>query len=121
MSDVKALRRKYKALPSEGDAHRNTQAERDRLYHENDRLAYAFLLRVGRGWVKPSSNDYDDALQNVRMGLLEAAFRYDVSKGIAFSTYAEYWMKHYLQEWMRMRGVVTKPRESVTGVSLSPV
>lgn len=37
-----------------------------------------------------------DLIQEGNMGLMEAAKKYDADKGFRFSTYATYWIKHYL-------------------------
>lgn len=44
--------------------------------------------------------DMDDLLQEGRFGIWIALQKFNVDKGYRFSTYATYWIKHYIQRYM---------------------
>ncbi len=44
--------------------------------------------------------EMDDLLQEGRFGIFWALGKFDVDKGYRFSTYATYWIKHYIQRYM---------------------
>lgn len=44
-----------------------------------------------------SSLDYNDLCQEGRLGLMKALYRFDYRRGNRFSTYASYWIKHYMR------------------------
>ena len=57
------------------------------LVESNQRLVYKIARRF-----KVNSFDYDDLVQAGMMGLFNAAKKYDITKGIKFSTYATYYI-----------------------------
>lgn len=44
--------------------------------------------------------EMDDLLQEGRFGVVKALHKFDVDKGYRFSTYATYWIKHYIQRYV---------------------
>lgn len=44
--------------------------------------------------------DMDDLLQEGRIGIFIALTKFNVDKGYRFSTYATYWIKHYIQRYV---------------------
>ncbi len=57
-------------------------------------------LRYTRAHVRRfprSARFYDDLLQEARLGLVEAAARYDATKGAAFPTFAHYYVARWIQ------------------------
>lgn len=68
-----------------------------RLTAEQQAVVAANLGLVGRV-VKPGMPGYEDAFQNGVLGLARAAQKFDPAKGFAFSTYATFWIKRYVQE-----------------------
>jgi RNA polymerase primary sigma factor len=64
---------------------------RNRLVEANTRLV-VFVARkyVGRGVPLP------DLIQEGNLGLMEAARQFDVTRGYRFSTYAAWWVRHYI-------------------------
>jgi len=68
------------------------------------------ILLLNDGLVKNIANkiykitysyiEFDDLLQEGRLGLYEAVIRFDVDKGYKFSTYASYWINNYIQNYI---------------------
>lgn len=44
--------------------------------------------------------DMDDMLQEGRIGIIVALTKFDVDSGYRFSTYAMYWIKHFVQRYV---------------------
>ena len=45
-------------------------------------------------------NDQQDLMQEGYIGLIEAAKRYDPSTGVQFESYASWWVRKYMREWI---------------------
>ena len=83
--------RLLKAYRETGDA-----AARDQLYQEHLYLAEVYAKKYyGRGV------DWDDLLQEARLGLLKAIERYDPSRKAAFCTYASSVIDGQIKEYFR--------------------
>ena len=62
---------------------------------KNDRLVRVIVKQfkvVGEG--------KKDLMQEGRIGLIEAAKRYDPNMGVQFESYASWWVRKYMREWM---------------------
>ena len=66
--------------------HVNDIAERDALIEKYMPFATSIASKMAR--TMPSSVDFDDLVCNARLGLLEAAKRYDARFGVDFKTFA---------------------------------
>jgi RNA polymerase primary sigma factor len=69
--------------------HLNVTAEHDGLVFRAAKKYYWGMRQCGIGW--------DDLVQAGRMGVMRAQKRYDPARGTKFSTYAEYWICHYIR------------------------
>ncbi len=56
----------------------------------------ALVIALAKQYAKPTE-PLDDYIQDGCIGLMKAAEHFDASKGYAFSTYATWWVKRYLQ------------------------
>ncbi|MCB1669833.1 MAG: RNA polymerase sigma factor FliA [Pseudomonadales bacterium] len=74
----------YKKVEAESskNSHQNLEQVVDRYAPLVKRIAHHLLLRM------PASVQIDDLIQSGMIGLIEAARKYDVSKGASFETYA---------------------------------
>ncbi len=119
LHSVKFLRkfygRKSEEVPITEEAlvtekHRNPPDVRNRLFNENQGLAIHFLRRRSR--LRPGTTDWEDALQEVYMGLLRAAETYDPSFDATFATYAEWKMRDGLGRWRSKTRLIRLPTEA---------
>lgn len=62
---------------------------RNRIYQDNENLVYFFLSKF------KTMPDYEDILQEGKIGLLKAIEKYDLNSGIQFSTFAAHYIKGY--------------------------
>jgi RNA polymerase sigma factor (sigma-70 family) len=69
-------------------AHAGDRAARDRLVESNLRLVVTIARRHARAGVEPL-----DLIQEGNIGLMEAAARFDPSRGVRFATYAAWWIR----------------------------
>lgn len=79
---------------------------RERMVTANLRL----VLKFGQKWrtrVKPA--DWPDLISEGNLGLIEAAMKFDPSKGYRFSTYAWWWVKAACDDWCNRRALMIKP------------
>jgi RNA polymerase sigma factor (sigma-70 family) len=69
--------------------------------------ANEFALRriVGRH----QQADWDDAMQEARIGFMRAALEYDRSRGIKFSTYFFLVVRRYVQRWKQRQRLIRLP------------
>src|SRR5690554_2189698 len=84
---VSAAARPHSAVAGAASAYQNVGQNSDRALVEQHaplvkRIAHHLLMRM------PASVQLDDLVQSGMIGLLEAARKYDVSKGASFETYA---------------------------------
>jgi RNA polymerase sigma factor (sigma-70 family) len=70
-------------------ARREFQRARERFVNANLRLVVTFASRHGRS-VAPLA----DRIQEGNIGLMKAVDRFDPSRGVKFSTYAAWWIRH---------------------------
>lgn len=72
--------------------HQTHRRDRDHWLHGNIGLARSVAMRHQyRGL------EYDDLVQEGCIGLLRAIDRFDVTRGWRFSTYAMWWIRHYIE------------------------
>lgn len=61
---------------------------------------YKELAKMGRGFPDDEHNfERVDIFQEGRIGLLKAIEKFDYKKGFHFSTYATWWIRHYVKRW----------------------
>lgn len=88
--------------------------QRDKLIDEYMPFATSIASRVSQSL--SSSVDYDEVLCNARIGLLEAAKRYDETQQVDFKTFAYYRIKGAIYDGLRKSGWV--PRSVYTKIKL---
>lgn len=71
-------------------------------------LPYATSIATKMTRTLPSGIDYDDVLCNARLGLLEAAKRYDENFGVEFRTFAYYRIKGAIYDGLRKTGWIPR-------------
>lgn len=82
---------------------------RDRLIHAFAPLAASVAKRFTRG----AGEADPDLLQQARLGLLKAVDRFDPKRGFRFSTYAIWWVRAEIQDYVRAnRSVVRRPNSA---------
>ena len=59
------------------------------------------LVRVIVNQFKVANVDPEDLMQEGRIGLIEAAKRFDPSRGIKFESYASWWIRGYITQGLR--------------------
>ena len=91
------INRKLVRRVQEGD--RRAEGE---LCRENKRLVRYFAERGYRN--SGGRLELDDLEQEGFMGLLEAAKKFDFSKGVRFSTYAAYWIRLEISRFIKNNG-----------------
>lgn len=82
---------------------------RDRLIHAFAPLSGSIVKRFKRrgGEVDP------DLLQQAQIGLMKAVDRFDPDRGFRFSTYAVWWMRAEVQDYLRANiSVVRRPNSA---------
>ena len=76
------------------------------------------LVRVIVNQYKVANVDPEDLMQEGRIGLIEAAKRFDPSRGIQFSSYASWWIRKYinmaLQEYGNIVHIPHQNKEATT-------
>lgn len=73
---------------------------------ERNRFARANLRLVVRiaGYFRSSGMTFDDLVQEGNIGLLKSVDRFDPARGFRFSTYACWWIRHYIRRAIVNRG-----------------
>ncbi|MBF0104875.1 MAG: sigma-70 family RNA polymerase sigma factor [Deltaproteobacteria bacterium] len=84
----------------------NSDEVRDQLIEKY--LPYATSIATKMARQLPSGVDYDDVLCNARLGLLEAAKRYDAKYGVEFRTFAYYRIKGAIYDGLRKTGWIPR-------------
>lgn len=63
--------------------------------------------------------DLNDLCQEGRLGLMKALYRFDYRRGNRFSTYASYWVKHYMRLFITANvGPMAVPMHQVQNISV---
>ena len=92
-----------KWLNSESVDHRLARSGRralDRMITANLRLVVSYVMRIKQR-LQCLGIDLLDAIQETNYGLVKAARRYDPKRGYRFSTYAFWWIKDALNQYMQ--------------------
>lgn len=84
----------------------NTDEERDVLISQY--LPYATSIATKMARSLPTQVDFDDIICNARLGLLEAAKRYDENFGVDFKTFAYYRIKGAIYDGLRKTGWIPR-------------
>ncbi|MGB1275226.1 MAG: sigma-70 family RNA polymerase sigma factor, partial [Nannocystaceae bacterium] len=71
------------------DAERQLAQARARFVEANLRLVISLVQKVGRGQLP-----LHDLIQEGNLGLMKAVDRFDPARGVRFSTYAAWWIRH---------------------------
>lgn len=61
---------------------------------------YGKIVRTIAQQFTNNPNDQQDLMQEGYIGLIEAAKRYDPSTGVQFESYASWWVRKYMREWI---------------------
>lgn len=86
----KAYNIDYLKILSTGDLERQSEAM-DKLVQANKRLVWKIVKRYQRA--STCAFDTNDMYQAGQMGLMKAAEKFDVQRGLQFSTYATWWIR----------------------------
>jgi RNA polymerase primary sigma factor len=71
----------------------------ERLVESNLRL----VIKIAKGYAN-SDVSFIDLIQEGNIGLIRAADKFDPAMGCRFSTYASYWIKHYITRFIAKTG-----------------
>ncbi|MCQ2342677.1 MAG: sigma-70 family RNA polymerase sigma factor [Paludibacteraceae bacterium] len=61
---------------------------------------HAYIVRTIARQYGKVNNQREDLLQEGYIGLIEAAKRYDPTTGVQFASYASWWVRKYIREYM---------------------
>lgn len=91
---------------------------RDRLIHAFTPLAAAAAKRLNR-----ENREVDpDLLQQGQIGLMKAADRFDPDRGFRFSTYAVWWVRSEVQDYVRANNsIVRRPNSAKTWAAAAQI
>lgn len=84
----------------------NATEVRDALVEQYFPYASSIAAKLARSM--PSEVDFDDILCNARLGLLEAAKRYDAKYGVDFKTFSYYRIKGAIYDGLRKTGWIPR-------------
>ena len=79
---------------------------RDALIEQHRSYARALAVKVRQ--TLPASVDLDDLVAYAEIGLIEAAERFDVRRGVSFSTFSHYRIKGAIYDGLREMGYYTR-------------
>ena len=79
---------------------------RNKLIEDNLQYAASIASKVMQGL--SSSVDYDDVMCNARLGLLEAARKFDTKLNVDFKTFAYYRIKGAIYDGLRKTGWIPR-------------
>ena len=105
-ANTKKKTRKKVAAKDGGEFAVDKNKERDELIEKY--LPYATSLAAKIAKTLPASMDFDDILCNARLGLLEAAKRYDSKYNVEFRTFAYYRIKGAIYDGLRKTGWIPR-------------
>jgi len=97
---------KSQESPAASEVHSNDNEARDALIEKYMPFATSLATKMSR--TLPSEVDYDDVLCNARLGLLEAAKRFDAKFGVDFKTFAYYRIKGAIYDGLRKTGWIPR-------------
>jgi RNA polymerase primary sigma factor len=66
------------------------------------------------GWIVGTIH-YEDCLQECSFGLMKASRRFDPSRGYAFSTYATWWIRHSVTDYLNATGLTSRKPDVCRG------
>jgi len=91
-----ALLREYQQSPSA------------QIRNEIVELNYGLVRKEAHYWTNQCTESYDDLLQVGCIGLIRAIERFELSKGIAFSSFAIPYIRGEIQHYLRDKGVMVR-------------
>ena len=103
-AENQALLREHAALVAEHGAESPAAiAVRNAIVEGNVGLVFAVWGRSFRHRV-----EHDDALGIGAQGLVKAIERFDITRGLAFSTYASHWIRHFFSRTVANEGLLVR-------------
>ena len=85
-------------------------AKKDKRYYEKFLLKHFGLVKkLARNYA--SLDDFDDLFQEGCIGLIKAFNRFDPSKGFAFQSYARWWIRDSIVEYLWKTNLIKITRE----------
>lgn len=88
-------------------------AARDKLVSSNQRLVW----KIARGY-QNRGIDVEDLVQEGLMGLMKATEKFDIKRGVKFSTYATWWIKQGIGRYITNNGPAIRIPAHVVGLSM---
>ncbi len=101
-----SAKQSVKQSASDASLTERSLADRDALIKQY--LPYATSLTAKMIRFLPSEVEFDDVLCNARLGLLEAAKRFDENAGVDFKTFAYYRIKGAIYDGLRKNGWIPR-------------